>query len=224
MIEYFSNLFTKGTAGSFIAIGVHAVAAFILFVQVLLGFSRGTSRSVMRLITVAVSAAAAFLGTRIIGRAFIGARTVASVFPKKSEAIAPLADAPLSELLLPIVFLILFFAFSSLMAIPHKLLCGILGFSYERNNLFTRLFGMVVGLAHGALTALVLLFPLFCLMGQYVHAVKETDVKSGTTAFYESYVKDTTESPMYKYPMEYAGNQILDEFSRCNKDALAEKK
>ena len=56
MIAYYSELLTQGTVGAYIALGMLVFALFIVVVQGLLGFSRGTSRSVMRLITVAVSA------------------------------------------------------------------------------------------------------------------------------------------------------------------------
>ncbi len=224
MIAYYSELLTKGTVGAYIALGMLAFSLFIIVVQGLLGFSRGTSRSVMRLITVAISAILAFLGTIVIGRGVLGERTFASSFPVPGEALAPIAEAQLAEILLPFVFLVLFLLFSFLMLIPHKLLCGILGFSYKRNNLLTRIFGAVTGVVHGALTALILFFPVFCLMGQYVDAVKEPDASSAVVSFYETYVEDTAEGAMYKYPMQYGGNLLADEFSKANLSAIKDKK
>ena len=222
IIDYYVDLIAEGTRGAYIALGIACVLIFVVLIQSLLGFSRGTSRSLMRLITVAVSAVAAYFGACILGRAFVGDRTFSSVFPMKNAAHAPLAEAPLAAIVVPILFLVLFFLFSLLMLIPHKLICGIFGFSYERNNLFTRIFGAIVGAAHGAATALIFLFPLFCLMSPYVEAAKAPDASADEIAFYESYVEDTAESPLYKYPMQF-GDQVLDEFSRCNKSTLSEK-
>lgn len=217
IVKYYTDLFATGSVGAYIAIGAVLVVALFAFLQALIDFGRGTSRSLMRLITVAGAAVLAFFATPIVGRAFFADQTVASVLPFRLEQLDPIMNASLSEVLLPIVFVALFLAFSSVLVIVHKLLCGILGFSYKRNNVLTRLFGMVVGVLHGALTAVIVLFPLFVCMGLYADAAAAPDAKASVVAFYEDYIEPTVESPLYEYPMQYGGNYVQDELAKAKK-------
>lgn len=215
IVKYYTDLFAKGSIGAYIAIGALGLVALFAFLQALIDFGRGTSRSIMRLITVAGAAVLAFFATKIVGRAFIADQTVASVLPVGIEQLGPILKASLAEVLLPIVFVVLFLVFSAVLVIVHKLLCGILGFSYKRNNALTRLFGMVVGALHGALTAVIVLFPLFVCMGLYADAAAALDAKSSVVAVYEDYIEATVESPLYEYPMQYGGEFVKGEFSHA---------
>ncbi len=215
IVKYYTDLFATGTVGAYIAIGALFVVALFAFLQALIDFGRGTSRSIMRLITVAGAAVLAYFATPIVGRAFIADQTLASVLPFGIEQLGPILNASLAEVLLPIVFVALFLAFSAVLVIVHKLLCGILGFSYKRNNALTRLFGMVVGVLHGAFTAVIVLFPLFVCMNLYADAAAAPDADASVVAFYEDYIEATVESPLYEYPMQYGGEFVQDEFSRA---------
>lgn len=216
-IDHYSKLFFRGTIGAYIAFGVLGCLVLVAFFQALLGFARGTSRSLTRLITVLASAVFAFLGTRIIGCAMIQDKPFSVKILSKIDVLSPVLEASRAEVLLPFVFVILFLLFSAITLIPHKLLCGILGFSYKRNNMLTRLFGAVIGAAHGIVTTAILVFPLFCLIGHYTDVVKAPETKSAVVSFYQNYLEDTEKSPLFEYEMRYGGDILFDEFSRSHK-------
>ena len=125
-------------------------------------------------------------------------------------------DAPASMFLLPIVCIAVFLLFSLFLVIPYKLFCGIFGFSYERNNVFTRLFAILVGAGHALLTFCVVLLPIFAGIHAYRDAAKEAP-DSSAAAFYEEYMEDLAESPLYRYPMKYVGNRVLHSFENAHK-------
>ena len=221
VINHYKHLFDVGTAGAYIALGALGIVALFVIFQALICFGRGTSRSIMRLITIGAAAVCAFFGACILGRAILPEKTLSSIIPFEVGVLQPILDASLSQVLVPLFFLALFFLFSWILLLPHKLLCGILGFSHKRNNIVTRLGGIVVGIVHGAVTAMVVLLPIFSLMGHYANA---EHMNSVATTFYEDYVEDTVESPLYEYPMQYGGDYILDEFAKANKSNLHGKK
>ena len=92
------------------------------------------------------------------------------------------------------------------------LICGILGFSYSNNNKFTRAFGALIGVLHGVLVSVMILLPCFGLVKPYVDIVKNpADDQKSSVSFYERYLEDTAESPLYRYSMRFGGNRILRE-------------
>ncbi len=215
-MTYYMNLLSAGTRGAYIALAVLALALLFVLLQAVLAYGRGTSRSVARLLTVAGAAAVAFLGTRMIGRGFFPDKTVSEVIKVSSTKLGPILNAPASEVLLPFVFVLLFLLVSVLVVIPYKLFCGIFGFSYERNNVLTRWFAILVGAVHALLTCFILLLPFFGCIRFYEKAAIENP--TGVAAsIYDRYFEDTAESPLYEYSMEYVGNRVLDEFSKATK-------
>ena len=215
-MNYYMNLLSVGTRGAYIALAVPALAAIFIFFQAILAYGRGTSRSLARLLTVAGAAAVAFFATRIIGRGCFPDKTVSEVIGISSTRLGPILNAPASEILLPFVFVVLFLLFSLFLVLPYKLFCGIFGFSYERNNVITRCFAVLIGAVHALLTCFILLLPFFGCVRAYEKAAIETPA-GAVSDIYDRYFEDTAESPLYEYSMKYVGDRVLDAFSKAKK-------
>ncbi len=217
-MKFYMGLFEKGTTGAYVALELLGLALIFIFLQAVLSYGRGTSRSVARFFSVVAAAGAAFYVTRIVGRAFIPEKTMGELMPflLDNARLSPVLEASASELLLPIVFIFVFLLFSLLIIIPFKLFCGIFGFSYERNNLATRLFAILVGAGHALLTFCIVMLPLFACVRAYKDVAAQ-EPSSAAAAVYEQYVEDTAKSPLYRYPMKYVGNRLLDSFEKAHK-------
>ena len=221
VIGYYKELFAKGTVGAYIALGALGFALLVAAIQGYLAYERGTSRSVFRILFVAVSAILAVAATSLVGNAMIPDKTLGSVLPIKAAKFAPLMEASLSEVLLPIIFLILFLLISCLTVLPHKLICGILGYTHYRNNIATRICAIPIGIAHGIVTAVALLFPLFAVFNLYADASAAHKAGESTNAsassIYERYIEDTVESPLYRYSMKCGGAHTLGKLKNYHK-------
>lgn len=219
-VSYYTDLLAGGSIGGYIALGIVAVALLIVVAQAFLAFGRGTSRSAMRLIVSVFTAALAFFITRLIGRAFFADATLGEYLPLSAESLRPLLDAKLSLVVLPLLFVLIYLLLTPLTLILHKLLCGVLGFSYHHNNLFTRLFAMVIGVLQGALFALILFFPLLNLGAIYGDAVEEGKADASACAVYEDYLEATDQSPLVEYTMQFGGEWLRSEFAAATTAAL----
>ncbi len=221
LVTYYMGLLSAGSIGAYIALGLVAVALLIMLVTAILAFGRGTSRAMMRFLTVGAAAVFAFLATRILGRAFLQNLPLGDYFYLIPEqAMRPLSEAKISLVLLPLLFVFLFIFFSLVLFLVHKLICGILGFSYARNNIFTRLFAIVVGLLQGAFFSLVLALPIFNICSIYAEAAKESDAPSIVVTIHEDYLKATEESPIFDFAMNNGGKLLLSAFEAATTDAL----
>lgn len=222
LVSYYKDLFFDGSVGGYIALGLLGVALVIMLLHAVLAYGRGTSRSAMRLITVAVAAVLSFFATRILGRAFLGDAALGDYLPLTVEALQPLLDTKASLVVLPILFVVLYFFFSILLLVVHKLLCGILGFSYKRNNFFTRLFALLVGVAQGALLSIVLFLPILNVCEIYGDAVREGSAQNAAVSVYESFLEATKESPISDFTLKYGGDFLFGEFAKATTSALPE--
>lgn len=215
-MTYYMNLLQKGSIGAYIALGLVGLAALFILIQSILSYGRGTSRSVFRLLTLGGCALVSLFFTPTIGGIVIPDKAVGEILPIKSEALAPILEASAAEVLLPFLFVAIFFASAILIVIPYKLICGIFGFSYERNNMATRLFAILVGAVNALMIFYIVLLPFFGCMRLYRKAAIEKP-DSAAASIYGKYIEDTTESPLYRYAMKYAGDRALNKLSKTEK-------
>ena len=215
-MTYYMNLLSKGTNGAYVALILLVLALIFIFLQAILAFGRGTSRSVARFFSVIIAAVVALYATRVVGRAFLPAKTLGELIPIKSARLAPILEASVAELLLPIVFIFLFVVCALFIVIPYKLFCGIFGFSYARNNPLTRWFSVLVGAVHALMAFVIVFLPFFSCVRAYQGYAKELP-ESSAAAFYEQYLEDTAQSPIYRYTMKYVGDRTLRWFENSHK-------
>ena len=213
-LRFYKNLLGQGSYGAYLSLACIGFVALFVIVFMVIDYQRGTSRATVRVFSACASVAAAFLASCVIGRASFFDRAVRTLIPAALEkaSLAPILDASLREVALPFIFMILFLFFNLIAGLPHMLICGILGFSYSNNNKFTRAFGALIGVLHGVLVSVMILLPCFGLVKPYVEIVKNpADDQKTSVSFYERYLEETAESPLYRYSMRFGGNRILRE-------------
>ena len=218
-LRFYKNLLGQGSYGAYLSLACIGFVALFVIIFMVIDFQRGASRATVRALSACASVVVAFLGSCGIGRASFFDRAVRTLIPAALEkaSLAPILDASLREVALPFVFMLLFLFVNLLAGLPHMLICGILGFSYSNNNKFTRAFGVIVGVAHGLLVSIMILLPCFGLVKPYVDIVKNPAADQKTSvSFYERYLEETAESPLYRYSMRFGGNRILRELEEGN--------
>ena len=218
-LRFYKNLLGQGSYGAYLSLACIGFVALFVIIFMVIDYQRGTSRATVRVFSACASVAAAFLASCVIGRASFFDRAVRTLIPAALEkvSLAPILDASLREVALPFIFMILFLFFNLIAGLPHMLICGILGFSYSNNNKFTRAFGALIGVLHGVLVSVMILLPCFGLVKPYVDIVKNpADDQKTSVSFYERYLEETAESPLYRYSMRFGGNRLLRELEEGN--------
>jgi len=216
-LRFYKNLIVERSVGGYVALGALALVALVVLIFMIIGYQRGGSRETMRLLFAGVALVAAFFATCLIGRAGFFDRSFSSIIPLQKATLAPLLNAPFSVVLLPVVFVVLFVIFNLLLGIPHQLICGILGYTYRRNTALTHWIGAFIGMLHGLLISILLLLPFFALVRPYANIMKNpTPEQKAPVSFYEHYLEETAESPLYRYTMRFGGNRLLRELEEGN--------
>ena len=216
-LRFYKNLIVERSVGGYVALGALALVVLVVAIFMVIGYQRGESRETMRFLFTGVALVAAFFATCLIGRAGFFDRSISSIIPLQKATLAPLLDASFSVLLLPVVFVFVFLIFNLLLGIPHQLICGILGYTYRRNNGFTRFIGTFIGMLHGLLISVLLLLPIFALVRPYANIAKNpTEDQKAPVSFYEHYLEETAESPLYRYTMRFGGDKLLNEIAEGN--------
>ena len=213
-LRFYKNLLGQGSYGAYLSLACIGFVALFVIIFMVIDYQRGTSRATVRVFSACASVAAAFLASCVIGRASFFDRAVRTLIPAALEkaSLAPILDASLREVALPFIFMILFLFFNLIAGLPHMLICGILGFSYSNNNKFTRAFGALIGVLHGVLVSVMILLPCFGLVKPYVDIVKNpAPEEKNYVSFYDIYLEETAESPLYRYSMRFGGNRLLRE-------------
>lgn len=196
------------------------------------GFSRGISRQVVRSLTVLASGVISYVLTKLtytkISERLEG-KTVADierflrvkgVLPEAQtlgwlhefdvDTLELIFAAPMSLIIMPILFVICFTVISSAMLIVHGILSALFGFKKHRNNFFTRLLGMGLGLIQGVAVAGLLLMPVIGIgssVSDSVTIVNEESPESESAAMlsekYDAYFASTVENPIFSLYEKY---------------------
>ncbi len=77
-----------------------------------------------------------------------------------AEVLQSLFTLPVTLILVPIIFSLVFVIVSGISILIHALISGLLGFRKSRNNGLTRVLGLVLGAVQGVAVALVIMLPL----------------------------------------------------------------
>lgn len=171
------------TPGGWISLGILAVAAISILYGMFLGLKRGFSKTVIRILTIAVAAVLSYVLaisiTGFIDGQFAGKtleEVILTYFPsyetavdEKTREIIAAFDAETAQLILsvviaivvsPIVFVVVFFVAKLLLFIVYWILGAIVsGFSKKKGFLSTVL-GGALGVVQGALVVVVILLPV----------------------------------------------------------------
>ena len=179
-------------------LSVYALVAGLAGIGVLLGFVRGISRQTMKFITVAV----AFMVSLVICtgayewiHSYLEGKTMLDLTNKLgitlSEQMSALAGAlegeeavyilavPLTVVIIPLMFIGIFFVVAGILIVPYIMVCGVLGFTNSANSFATRVLGAILGALQGLLIAVVILVPVAGILetAQEAVTVAERDHK-----------------------------------------------
>lgn len=184
--SYFSGLISGGNPASIASLVIWIAAGVFVLAGVLFGLKRGFSRTVVRLITVIVSAVAAYFVASNLGDTItklmhgmtpieiwdsIVARepALAGAMSEEIRNLVSSFDAEAAEhivalfvclVIVPIAFAAIFYALKLLTMIIYWIFVAIIGMGKKRVKISSRLLGAAVGLLQGAVIAGVVLLPM----------------------------------------------------------------
>ncbi len=188
------------TIANIVNISIYGMAFLLGIFGAVLGIIRGLNRQTIRLVSVILSAVISFLLCMAISpmvNGFISglkmddliniispacgepSRNVFRAFPE--EMISHIASLPLALVVMPLLFVIVFFLVKLLMLIPHKIVCGAFAFTRKRNNIITRLLGMIVGFAQGVIVTALVLMPVTGAIWSIDASLEEMNKEYSTT-------------------------------------------
>ena len=234
---YFENLISSGTVGAYISLGVWVFAALTLLIGLFFGFKRGFSRSVLRLITIAIAVVGAFLVASNISGSIaqsmqgmtllelVDTFDTQGAFPSEmrnlvgsfdTETAAHLISLIVSLAIVPIVYIILFYVFKGVTAFIYWLLASMLGLR-RRQNLVSRLLGGVIGLVQGVIITAAVLLPVAgfaSLADDCLTVLNEKANDSSATesieTVYDGYIVDSLENPLIKTLLNAGGKDLFN--------------
>ena len=185
-LSYFSGLAAGGNPASTASLAIWIAAGLFVLAGILFGLKRGFSRTVVRLVTILVSAVAAYFIAANLGETITGLihgmspieiwdtiaanqPSLAGVLSEEMRNLIASFDAELAEhvvalfvclVIVPIAFSIVFYTLKLLTMIVYWIFVAIIGMGKKRVKITSRLLGAVVGMLQGAVIAGVVLLPV----------------------------------------------------------------
>ena len=177
-----TEMFNTDTIGSIASLVILGFAAIMILSGLLWGLKRGFSKSVVRLLTVALAAVASFFMCRfaldwvdgfveektleeIIRTVYSGYDTIDVKYRNLIASVDTttaydLAKIVVALLVLPLAFVVFFLVIKAILFIIYAILSSVLGLVSYKKGLLSTLGGMAVGALQGALICAIILLPL----------------------------------------------------------------
>lgn len=240
--SYSSDLFP------IISIVLIAYAAFFVLSGVLFGFKRGAAKSGLRLLTVAVAAVLSFFVARYVGNYVLSTLDgnsldsvmssfnidISGMTEESQEMISSLDPAvvshvvaiPLFLVIVPVVFVVLFFVAKLVLWIVFAILSAILGMSKSHKGFGSRLIGALLGAVQGAAIVVITLLPLagiISLAGEVKAPLTADDLsdesKDGVYEFYDlMFIDELVELPVFRAVSTCCGDTVYRSLSKVELD------
>ena len=210
-----------------------------LVVGALKGLSQGAPRQLIRLLTIAASIFAS------IGIAALFYNKVSGFFDGKTSeelynwvtglkfipagidfswmmnfdpaALKDILIIPMTLITLPLICTGVFAILYGLTKIVHVILCGVFGLSKKRNNLITRLLGILLGAVEGVAVLMMFILPIVGLSSSVETAVAvinekypEEESTESINEIYTTYLQPVTEHTTVKTLGKLGGNAIFE--------------
>ncbi len=201
--------------------------AIVIIISAIKGFTRGISRQVIRMITIIASIVLSFIIARSLYPSlikFLDGKTMSDVIAQIArfgifggeaeldwlnnldiETIELALTLPMALIIMPFTFVAAFLSISAVLLIIHAILCALFGLSKSKNNAFTRLLGLVLGVVQGAVVAGILLTPVVGIcstVGEAVDVLNEDAPTENTTAMltetYDKYLSSIGDNTLFK--------------------------
>ena len=225
--------------GNYISIGILIFAGISVFFGVIFGFKRGFSKSVVRIITMALAAAGAFLVAANITSAIAGVigdkglvgllkdleSYTGSIISEQMYEVIGSFDVKtavivisiiLAVIIAPVTFILLFYLFKLVSLLIFFLISAMLGLSGRHKGFVSRFCGMIVAVAQSAIIIGVVLLPLagFAALADEItdNLIKETDnedTKTALTEIREEILDDVLENPIISVIIDAGGKDLF---------------
>ena len=214
------------------------VLGLTMLISVLYGLKRGLGKSLVRFITVAISAAASFIAaksalgmlspiwegktilelTRLVPglSESLPENMVNLLSSFEAEAMMPLVSLMVSLFILPILFVAVFYLVKLVSWIVFFILSCILGFMKRKKNGLSRLLGAAVGAAQGLVICAVIMTPIVGILSipDALRApLSSEELPENTVAAAEelySYVAPLTQHPAVKLCSKLGVKKLYD--------------
>ncbi len=216
---------------------IFGIMAFLVLIGALKGLRRGIQRQTVRTATIILSIVLSVVAIKIgYGRIFsyLDAMTVEELVNKGIElgllsssddlsvlynlemaTLEYILAIPLTLIIAPLVFVVLFIVISAIMLIVHAIVSGVLGFKKKKNNGVTRLCGMALGAVQGLLVSAMVLLPFVGLSNLAAGAMdtmrdntSASETEQELVATYDENVKPIAECASMKI-MGVCGGKIV---------------
>jgi len=180
---------------------VYGIVAFFVLGGFVLGFWRGLNKQTIKFVAAIAGFSISFIiFTKILpllteataGKSiseFLGGfgitltGMVATIIDTvEADVAACILAIPLSIVVIPLGFTVVFFLVQGILIVPCMFLCGILGFGSRYNTIVTRILGAAVGVIQGALAVVVVFVPIAGILGSAGEAVRISEEKHPDSA------------------------------------------
>lgn len=239
--EYISQCFERGTIGSSISLGIFAMIGVFAALGLYFGLMRGFSKSVIRFLTILLSAFGALYGVMATCNIIInltnksGAESVDQVIdsyaPGVLDSLPGAAKSVLAEMnpetatifvmmlvcifIAPILFIAFFYLLKTLSFLLYKLLAGLVGAIDYCKGIPSVIFGAIVGLIQGVVIAGIVLMPISGLCGVLEIAkeplLENEDEDSKIAQFYDDVFNDLVENPVFDTIDSFGGASAYEQ-------------
>ncbi len=241
-INYFNESMAKTSIGSKISLGIFGMVALFVVLGAFYGFIRGFSKTVIRILTIGLSAGIALYITLTASNVIIDAimnagannsHDLLEVYsPGIMESMPPLVGDILYEtdtrtaaivvsmiasvFILPILFITAFYILKTLTFIVYKLLSGLAGAVSIGNGLVNSILGAVAGVVQGILIAGIILFPIGGICSVAVEArstLVEADSSGQIEYAYTEFIDDLADNPIFATVNTFGGEAAYGELT-----------
>lgn len=224
----------------YISYGVYGVAALFLLIGLIRGLCRGFGKEFLSLLTLALSAVISFVVcTRAYPQVheYLAGKTVGSVLAETPwQLTGTLAESlnnlsvdtaelvfalPITIVLLPIAFVTITLLLQLILGIL-RLIIDLIFFRGKKGGA-SRLGGMILGIARGAVVAALLLLPLSGMLSLAKDSVATVRAEMGDDAdavvFYDEYLKETADNNFLPgLVMKAGGEYVYSSLTTVNLD------
>ncbi len=231
-----------------LTISLLSLIGVCLLIGIIKGATRGIGRQAVRTITVVLSAVIAIIVARTAGSSIYslfatttsediiavieGTGFTITGTPYETialnldpETINYIIAIPLSLVILPLIFVIIFYILKLLTIIVHVLVSGLCGFSKKRNNGLTRILGAILGAATGFAIAVVVATPVVGLISSADYVVntlredrEESEGAETIVTMYDEQIAPYTNEPVSKLISSLGAKALYTQFSNVTID------
>ena len=236
--------------GQTISIIFSGVFLALTLIGLLKGFGSGAGRQTVRAVTIAVSIIISLIATggisgfiaslcadktldevlMVLGlHQYVDGNTLELLACFDAVTAERIVELPLMAILMPFIFTTCFVSVSTIMLIVHAVFCFIFRLSGKSAGVGSRLIGMLIGTIQGAAVAMIFLLPIMNVVGiasdTNDQIVEHHDGDVSEVQFcqlYDTYVRDTRESPIFATAYALGGDVLCDHFATINVEGVEE--